>query len=466
MGRRVYTFSIILSIILFSATIFAASDTFAVFPGNNGKIAFENGTGSDFDIYVMNQDGTGKTQITSNVGGVSGRPDVSPDGLSIAYSHPTTPGNSATVEIFTVVISTMVSTQLSTSDGVHDINPSWNGAGTKLIFDKGFGGASDMRIFDVGTGLADVTLDTAIGLANSGSTDGSADWCSTTNEIVFSSNRDGDNEVYYYDLDVGITSLVNLTANTFVDGSPNWSDDCSKIVFNSNRVGGVHQIYVMDANGANQNPVTSDAAASRFGTFSPDGDKIAFQSKRAGDAKTNVYRVDYDGNVTPAVELNTANVSQDGIGDSRFPDWGSVTDATAPTGAITHSDPNANERVMDGNMVTFTAEFTKAMDQLSGIKLQISAPGMTTAVIDLTPTPAGDPDTWTGSHTFSTGGDGAVSYSFTTGEDIFGNALQAAPTSSQALTLDNTPPTFEIEYFEEAALTTSLGDNPKLNPYN
>ena len=41
----------------------------AGFPGGNGKIAFFSGRDGNYEIYVMNADGTGQTRLTDNPAG-------------------------------------------------------------------------------------------------------------------------------------------------------------------------------------------------------------------------------------------------------------------------------------------------------------------------------------------------------------------------------------------------------------
>ena len=74
------------------------------------------------------------------------------------------------------------------------------------------------------------------------------------------------------------TSQTRLTNNAGGNSQPSWSADGTKIVFSSGRDGNA-EIYVMDANGANQTRLTTRPTGSDTAPRSaPDGSKIAFVS--------------------------------------------------------------------------------------------------------------------------------------------------------------------------------------------
>jgi Tol biopolymer transport system component len=58
------------------------------------------------------------------------------------------------------------------------------------------------------------------------------EWASQGNNVIFSSNRDGNNEVYLYNSDD--ESTIRLTNRTQDDKWPTFSPDGSKIAFQSN----------------------------------------------------------------------------------------------------------------------------------------------------------------------------------------------------------------------------------------
>src|SRR5438128_7800701 len=83
--------------------------------------------------------------------------------------------------------------------------------------------------------------------------------------LAFTTNRDGNDEIYV--TDASGTDVLNLTNNPANDDWPSWSPDGSKIAFHSDRDGN-WEIYVMNADGTGAVNVTNnpawDAVAARW----------------------------------------------------------------------------------------------------------------------------------------------------------------------------------------------------------
>ena len=109
--------------------------------------------------------------------------------------------------------------------------------------------------------------------------------------IVFATLRFDNWEIYVMDADGG--NQENLTNHPVDDMDPAWSPDGTKIAFVSNRNDGVYQVYVMDAEGTNQIRLTYGPREKRFPDWSPDEGKIAFTVR---DAEPHIAVMDADGN--------------------------------------------------------------------------------------------------------------------------------------------------------------------------
>ena len=71
-------------------------------------------------------------------------------------------------------------------------------------------------------------------------------------KILFAANHDGDLEIFVVNADG--SDQQQLTENGNQDFFPSWSPDGNTIVFSSDRNGGV-ELYLMDADGGNQRPL-------------------------------------------------------------------------------------------------------------------------------------------------------------------------------------------------------------------
>ena len=95
-----------------------------------------------------------------------------------------------------------------------------------------------------------------------------------TAEIVFTSTRDGNKEIYIMNADG--SKEINLTRHRADDFDPTWSPDRTQILFVSDRDAGVRDLYLMDADGTNVRRVFRQIAHREQPTWSPDGKRIAY----------------------------------------------------------------------------------------------------------------------------------------------------------------------------------------------
>lgn len=108
--------------ILFGLFLFAAVSIqpgYASFPGVNGKIVFFSDRDGNYEIYVMNADGSSQTRLTNNPA-ADYLPDWSPDGSKIAF----TSSRDGNAEIYVMNADGSSQTRL-TNNGALDWSPDW-----------------------------------------------------------------------------------------------------------------------------------------------------------------------------------------------------------------------------------------------------------------------------------------------------------------------------------------------------
>ncbi len=112
----------------------------------------------------------------------------------------------------------------------------------------------------------------------------------SSEKIVFSSNRDGNWEIYMMNPDG--TRQERLTYDRAVDCDPVISPKGDQILFNSNR-GGTRDLYLMDVDGRHIRPLFGFSEAYRtHPAWSPNGDRIVYSQRALGGTNINTASTD------------------------------------------------------------------------------------------------------------------------------------------------------------------------------
>lgn len=99
-------------------------------------------------------------------------------------------------------------------------------------------------------------------------------WSPDGQQLLFASDRDGDFEIYLHLADGNLRQLTN---NSTADIHPSWAPDGQHILFASDHSGSYYQIYSVNVDGSNLQQITSITGNNAlWPVYSPNGDRIAF----------------------------------------------------------------------------------------------------------------------------------------------------------------------------------------------
>ena len=240
------------------------------------RIAFQSDREGNWEIYVMNADGSDVTRLTDNLAD-DFFPSWSPDGQRIAFMS----RREDNWEIYVVNADGSGLTRL-TDNSVDDAAPSWSPDGRYIAFASRRDGTEEIYAMNVdGSGVIRLTDNESLDVGPSWSPDG--------RRIAFYSTRDGDFEIYI--MNANGSRVTRLTDNESQDVGPSWSPDGRYIAFHSDRDGDF-EIYIMNADGSGVSRLTDNSANDEHPDWSPDGRRIAFISDRDGDYEIYVMNAD------------------------------------------------------------------------------------------------------------------------------------------------------------------------------
>jgi|CXWL01.1.fsa_nt_gi TolB protein len=108
--------------------------------------------------------------------------------------------------------------------------------------------------------------------------------------IAFSSNRDGNKEIYLMDYDG--RNQRRITAHKSISLSPAWSPLGDRIAYTS-FFSGAPALYLVDVASGAKSPLVTDGDFNSSPAISPDGTKVAFSRSQGGNPE--IYVADIDG---------------------------------------------------------------------------------------------------------------------------------------------------------------------------
>lgn len=247
--------------------------------GGFGRIAFTSQRGSTDQIYIMNVDGSGLTNLSNNAD-YDASPEWSPDGKRIAFDSSRTDS----YQIYVMNADGSGQTRLS-NNSASERSPTWSPDGKLIAFQTNRGDTFQIYIMN-----ADGSAQT--NLSNSSTNDTSPAWSPDGKQIAFVSEVGSGLELFVMNSDgSGRTQLTHDAAHA---DAPAWSPDGSLIAFHSDR-DGHNQIYAIKPDGSGQTNLSNNSANENSPAWSPDGKLIAFRSDHAGSAGISIMYADGSG---------------------------------------------------------------------------------------------------------------------------------------------------------------------------
>lgn len=183
--------------------------------------------------------------------------------------------------------------------------PEWSPECSEIIFTVGQADGLDFELY-----RQDVNdLEATEFVNHSNYYDWGASWSHAKDVIAYQTNENALINVCFADQDGN--ELGCMQRSGFSNGMPAWSPDGTQLVFSSNRDGN-WELYLTDYPAMNvMERLTENSARDYDPVFSPDGRTIIFSSKRGADY--NLYAIQVDGQ-------NEQQLTRDGT-DERFPAW-------------------------------------------------------------------------------------------------------------------------------------------------
>jgi Tol biopolymer transport system component len=240
----------------------------------------------DRDIYTVNPDGSGLTQITAT--GDAGSPSWSPDKSRITFTREDIRNRIS--DIYVMNADGSGQTQL-TSDGSSS-EPAWSPDGSRIAFTRGDFGNTDIYVMNAdGTGATNLT--------NNPASDQNPDWSPDGSLITFVSNRDAGpyvpgaifrEELFIMNSDGSQPRRIETGTNA---GGPRFSPDGTRIAFHPMRNDpGPLPLFTINTDGSGR----VEVATGFWPAWSPDGSQLAFVDfLTPGGADGSLHIVNVDG---------------------------------------------------------------------------------------------------------------------------------------------------------------------------
>lgn len=242
-----------------------------VYSPDGSKIALHRQNGSKFEICVMNADGTNLVVLTSaNPQGESGEnlsPSWSPDGSKIVFASNWNGRRKSEIWVMnangTGLVQLTTNVQLGSDGGGplfgNDRTPVWSPDGSRIAFASTRDGLTDTELYVMNADGSNQTR-----LTDNTADDRNPTWSPDSLRIAFDRNATADIGINIINRDG--TNLVNVTHDCF---DPSWSPDGEKFVCTGFDSSFEIAIFTINANGTNRTKITNNNFSARAPSWAP-----------------------------------------------------------------------------------------------------------------------------------------------------------------------------------------------------
>lgn len=304
-----------------------------------GVITYASLERNEWQLYIVNADGGGQIKVTVDVRG-GYEPNWSPDGTKIVFQY----SGLWIADIATGGISRIpISAKSAALPNEYLVKPAWSPDGEWIAFLNESGTRGDIYLVRPdGTDLRRLTD------SNDISRDGNLVWSPDSKQLAYSAYRDGDVEIYVMDVEDAIQGVA--VSRQLTDSLPpiqnlvtSWSPDGSRLAFSSDRDGNT-EIYLMDLDGSNVVRLTNNQTSDTQPAWSPGGKQIAFSSNRDGNMEIYILNVEES---LQSEEDATVRRLTNYPGDDMGPVWMPTTNVSELSADPLLEAPQDNSPVQD-----------------------------------------------------------------------------------------------------------------------